>query len=313
MKWNKSRIEEILPHVAAEIQLLQPSLSRADDIFIWQPLQSGTYTSRSGYYTVAMQNTSQINTPVGTFNWINHIWAEKYSPKVKLFMWSIIQKAIPLGEELHKRGIQSDVSCKRCKGVETTAHTFFDCPFAQEVWKLIPLKQGVHLATGIDFKEAVVAFKQSFCLPPLGITTNILLWVCWALWSTRNTLLFENRLFTPTEVATKAITLTREWSNAQIQHQVTNKPVPCTGGNRRISSTPSPVTTCKTDAAFDKGTMRAGFAWIFTDPSGSCLYQGSAAQDRISSPLMAEALALRSGITTAVELGFKSSTFYLTI
>ena len=69
-------------------------------------------------------------------------------------MWSIIQKAIPLEEELQRRGIQSETSCKRCKGIETATHTFFECPFAKEVWELISLKQVVHLATGIEFKEA---------------------------------------------------------------------------------------------------------------------------------------------------------------
>ncbi|XP_056852225.1 uncharacterized protein LOC130501344 [Raphanus sativus] len=67
--------------------------------------------------------------------------------------------------------------------------------------------------------------------------------------------------------------------------------------------------TCKTDAAFDHGTMRAGFAWIFTVPTGFCFHQGSATEDSISSLLMAEAIALRHGVTTAVELGLQKLIF----
>lgn len=51
-----------------EIQMLQPGNTNTEDIFAWQPLQS----------------------------------------KVKLFLWSIAQEALPLGEALQRRGIQAE-------------------------------------------------------------------------------------------------------------------------------------------------------------------------------------------------------------
>lgn len=62
-----------LPLVAKEVQMLQPGHKEAGDIYVWQPLQSGVYSTKSGYYTAA---------------------------KMKLFMWSIAQEALPLGELL---------------------------------------------------------------------------------------------------------------------------------------------------------------------------------------------------------------------
>lgn len=60
--------------------------------------------------------------------------------------------------------------------------------------------------------------------------------------------------------------------------------------------------TCRTDASWDKNSMRAGLAWIFKRNSNGEQRQGSETQSFVSSPLMAEALAIRSAITMAVEL-----------
>lgn len=53
-------------------------------------------------------------------------------------------------------------------------HIFFNYPFALEVWKHIPLKNAVHVAVEIEFKEALILFKETICLPPTGIVGAIL-------------------------------------------------------------------------------------------------------------------------------------------
>ena len=106
MKWNKKRIEELLPLVAEEIQMIHPGNQGTEDIYVWQPLQTGKYTAKSGYYTAAMKG-QRIQEPIpDAFEWVKDIWNAKCSPKMKLFLWSIIQEAIPLGELLQRRGIQ---------------------------------------------------------------------------------------------------------------------------------------------------------------------------------------------------------------
>ena len=302
MQWNKSRIEKFLPLVAKEVQMLQPGHKEAGDIYVWQPLQSGVYSTKSGYYTAAMKDQIHVRPSDGSFDWIKDIWAEKSSPKMNLFMWSIAQEALPLGELLQKRGIQSGVACVRCNEVESATHTFFNCPFAQEVWKLIPMKRVVHIATDIDFKNAVVAFRQAVCLPPTGITTTILPWVCWALWSARNRRIFENHTLTAINVATKALRLAREWLNAQNQSGEVSGSVPQPKQAQQLQRNTETTGTFRSDAAYDKQSRRAGLAWIFKKPSGIHLNQGAITHDLVSSPLMAEALALRSGLLSAVNL-----------
>ncbi|XP_018465291.2 uncharacterized protein LOC108836659 [Raphanus sativus] len=226
---------------------------------------------------------------------------------MKLFVWSIIQKALPLGENLQQRGLLSGARCKRCNEVETAIHTFFRCPFAQEVWKRVPLNCVVHLATLESFTDVVVALKRTFCLPPTGITGTILPWICWVIWIARNQLVFENKPTSPAEAATKGLRLAREWSSAQSSIEVIKTPKPRgTHSRRRMQLTVEDplLMTCRSDAAWDVRTKRAGLAWILTDSKGSCITQETVTQDKINSPLIAEALALRSALLSAGNLGF---------
>ncbi|KAF3574722.1 hypothetical protein F2Q69_00060968 [Brassica cretica] len=177
MKWNKKRVEELLPQVATEVQLLHPGHANTEDIFIWQPLQSGTYTT-----------------------------------------------------------------------------------------------------------------KTAVCLPPSGIATTILPWVLWAIWSTRNLHVFENRILSPMETATKALNLGREWNKAQQQIQSVKKVILTSRRSTGNNGESGTYTTCRSDAAYDKRSKRAGIAWIFSNGKGTHLSH------------VVEAIALRSGLLSALEL-----------
>ena len=77
LQWNKSRIEEILPDFNAQIQCLKPSKEGAEDIFVWLTIQTGVYTTRSGYKSrarnkdyLAPQTAPALSTVELEFNWI---------------------------------------------------------------------------------------------------------------------------------------------------------------------------------------------------------------------------------------------------
>lgn len=139
LQWNEKRIEEVLPQLAPQIKCLRPSERGAEDIYVWQPVKSGLYTTKSGYNSAIRSSTTTPRLPETKFDWISDVWSGSFSPKMRVFVWSIIQGALPLGHNLQKRGIMSNTSCFSCQGSETMMHTFFECPVAIEVWKQIPL------------------------------------------------------------------------------------------------------------------------------------------------------------------------------
>lgn len=242
------------------------------------------------------------------FNWQKDIWSIKTSPKLQLFLWSTVQGALPLGVELQRRGMNSAALCPRCKAVESATHVFFHCPFAKEVWSHIPLATPVHIAEGVDFKGALVRFRQALCLPPSGVVSPVLPWICWTLWTARNKLIFEDKVTRPIETATKGVSAALEWCQAQ---STKNSEIVCRLPSRsepRNATRSPPELSCFVDAAWDASTKRAGLACFFPGDRSESPFTGAQMIASVSSPLLAESLALRRGIEKALEAGFTTIT-----
>lgn len=260
---SRCRVSSFLSvsELSEQIQSLKPSMSGAEDIYIWHPLPSGVYSTKSGYNAVA-------NTP-------------RYDPE--------------------RRGMMANVNCLRCGEKETAMHAFFLCPFAKAVWQQVPLLREIDIAVTDDFESAVVKFCRAICLPPSGISTPILSWICWAIWIARNRLIFEDKRSNPSDVVLKGLTLAQEWIQAQSFNQKGLKGLlQEVRGQQDEEGSPTP--TCYTDASWNATTKKSGSAWIISYSPEASLREGSAIVDNVSSPLMAEALALRSGLIAAAEL-----------
>lgn len=302
LRWNKQRIAEVLPELSDQIQALQPSRSGAEDVYIWQPLPSGIYTTKSGYNLAA--NTPRqisLSTNLQEFNWVKDVWSIKAPPKLRVFIWSILKKAISLGENFQRRGLLSNIACPRCGDLETPMHAFFLCSFAQEVWQKAPITSMVQIDAADDFQSFLVKSRQIKCLPPTGITTPILPWLCWSLWIARNKLIFDDRKLTPSEVILSVLTSAREWVQAQDTIPQKHKGSPQAAPLHRDDRTRQ-ITTCNTDASWNSTTRKAGLAWIISSPTSNHTHEGSLCTGNVKSPLIAEALAIRSGLLAAADL-----------
>ncbi|KAG5379633.1 hypothetical protein IGI04_027475, partial [Brassica rapa subsp. trilocularis] len=64
-------------------------------------------------------------------------------------------------------------------------------------------------------KSALILSTTKRNLPPTGITINLLPWICWFLWISRNQLTFENRRSSPAALITKGLKAAQEWELAQ--------------------------------------------------------------------------------------------------
>ncbi|KAG5397119.1 hypothetical protein IGI04_018933 [Brassica rapa subsp. trilocularis] len=269
------------PNFRAQIQCIKPSSTGTEDSFIWHQTASGIYSTKSGYF--ATNNPQQqiiLARSERDFSWIRDIWAEKFSSKIKTFLWSIIHKAISLGSNLQKRGLASATLCVRCQETETEMHCFFICQYSKKVWELVPHSKAVHLAAGTNFSDVVVRFRKAICLPPSAI------------WTSRNTFIFERRHQTPEETTLKGIKLAREWSTSQaLVRDKSDLP------HNRPRESPQTISdsnrvTCKTDAAWNKEKLAAGLGWVFSGPRLESPIKGSMVESSIGSPLIAEASAI---------------------
>ncbi|XP_013624812.1 PREDICTED: uncharacterized protein LOC106330980 [Brassica oleracea var. oleracea] len=255
-EWNRELIGRILPTAATEILSI--------------PKKDGVYSTKTGYYTnISMKEATQLQpAPQHPCSWNTDIWRGDFSPKLRVFLWEIVKGALPLGENLEKRSILSNSKCIHCGFRKTATHLFLHCRFAASIWEMSPLLHVERITSATTFATVLKESKKTLNLPPSGLISGPLFpWICWTIWTSRNQLIFENKVFSPLETLTKAICLSREWQEAQLK------------GNTQFLSTQKlnqginarnnmGGVSVYTDASWKEGVNKAGLGWLFKDHLG---------------------------------------------
>ena len=122
--------------------------------------------------------------------------------------------------------------------------------------------------------------------------------MCWSIWKDSNSLIFERERAQPEDVAMKGISLAREWNEAQgskVKAQKTHT-IPQISKTRDLPQSNPQIAVCMTDASWDANRLRVGLAWVLTGAPATVVRNGTSIQDFVTSPLVAEALAIREGL-----------------
>lgn len=83
----------LVQNLADKIQCLRPSQEGVDDAFIWQPSTSGIYSTKSGYHSamISVFNPTNARLPPGrSIDWYKDVWSGSCSPKLRVFLWSVL-------------------------------------------------------------------------------------------------------------------------------------------------------------------------------------------------------------------------------
>jgi hypothetical protein len=145
-RWrNRQLINTIfMPFEVEQIsQIPITNISRNDE-FTWPKSRDDNYTVKSGYQAIKDWNndsmslsTSRINTPNPMWQ---KLWKQRIPPKYNTLIWRIIQNAIPVNNNLRKRGINCYPLCPRCnESIEDQTHVFSNCIWAKQIWFASPL------------------------------------------------------------------------------------------------------------------------------------------------------------------------------
>ncbi|XP_056843438.1 uncharacterized protein LOC130495882 [Raphanus sativus] len=298
--WDLNAIRQHLPLYEDRIlEIILSSLNKPDELS-WLPETSGCYTSRSGY---ALARKAQLNEVTVQYPWRKCIWNLHTSPKIKNFLWRTTNGALPVGSTLLIRGLQAEAKCKRCGELETPLHLFLTCPFAAQVWDLVPALHKPVAGTIASMRELLSNNSRMVNLPPTGLGLSPLFpWIYWLLWKNRNRLVFEGKSFTAVELVTKALKEARSWEEATAADKV---PPPTYPPRPRF---PAPQTStafnCFTDGAWDPISGNSGQGWVFVDPSGVEVRHHFSNRLHVAAPIVAEALAVKAALLDAVTHDF---------
>ena len=117
-------------------------------------------------------------------------------PKIKVFLWQLYQKALPVRGTLLRRGMAINPVCPLClEDIETNGHIFKDCHSTIKIWQSA-IQHGWLLAytepkNNFDIYQWLVKIKNHKQPKVLQQTAFLL----WSIWKHMNAIVFRNDIF----------------------------------------------------------------------------------------------------------------------
>ncbi|KAF3522779.1 hypothetical protein F2Q69_00046286, partial [Brassica cretica] len=114
--------------------------------------------------------------------------------------------------------------------------------------------------------------SRAINIPPLGAKEALFPWILWGIWTAKNYLIFENGVFDPSDIFSKAVANARDWNEAQ-----RSPPTPSTVQSYRLLPSPANIFAlqCFTDAAWNAAMNKAGCSWYMVNCENDVILQGT--------------------------------------
>ncbi|XP_062099964.1 uncharacterized protein LOC133805803 [Humulus lupulus] len=168
----------------------------------------GHYTVKSAHSLIQKREITEVAEEVSVY-W-KRLWKLSIPPKVKSFLWQASTNCLPTKCNLQLKGISVNDLCPFCNSCrESTSHVLFSCSFSQVCWNLLGVQ--------IDPDDLGV-FADRFAKLLDSIHADNLLHIpmlCWALWKSRNELIWNQKGAEASEIVTLARITLEQWKNAQ--------------------------------------------------------------------------------------------------
>ncbi|XP_024014707.1 uncharacterized protein LOC112088547 [Eutrema salsugineum] len=296
--WNEREIQRLVVEEDAEIILSMRVNSRSEkDLLGWHYNKTGLYTVKSGYWLAAHTHKRILHPPSGNANLKQLIWKLKIAPKIKHFLWRVVSSAIPTGENLKRRHMTRNSLCLRClSSEETSNHLFFECTYAQQIWRASGFPNPSVINMGLNFEEKLEAILKRSSLLPHRVH-QYALWIFWRIWKSRNTLLFQQKQIPWLTTLKLAESDAKEWLDVyQLvdrynQPDFHQKPTSMARHHRWLRAKEGWL-KCNYDGMYIKERNNAKAGWILRDENGVFKGAGQAESNAAQTPLESEAQAL---------------------
>ncbi|XP_018461346.2 uncharacterized protein LOC108832354 [Raphanus sativus] len=114
-----------------EEELLKCTVNDADDVGLWKQKENVFKSKFSTRHTWNILRTRSEEC-----NWSKGIWFSYATPKFAFLAWLANHNRLSTGDRMMSWGGNSNVGCSFCDvEMETRNHIFFECEYAEAVWK----------------------------------------------------------------------------------------------------------------------------------------------------------------------------------
>ncbi|KAJ4792133.1 RNA-directed DNA polymerase (reverse transcriptase)-related family protein [Rhynchospora pubera] len=120
-----------LVDILQQVPFFNLSVMSENSIATWKWTANGIFSSSSAYGVLS--NTGLIS------KYHLALWKVKSPPRVKVFLWILLQDRLLTQQNLIVRGWPCPTSCPCCNTslMETTDHLFLHCQYATSIWSLV--------------------------------------------------------------------------------------------------------------------------------------------------------------------------------
>lgn len=185
--WDVDHLTSIFGYLATMriiATVKPPTAHNGKDRLIFDPSTNGAFSVKKTYQLLLSQDTdTQQNTPSQGHSIWKSIWKKgKIVPRVRLFLWKLVNEGLPLSGILASRTSKGDPTCATCcQGEESVNHFAFLCPFSRLCWFSadFPIRSE-HMAA--DIREVLAYLSSVVSDEEWTIIAHSL----WAIWRCRN-------------------------------------------------------------------------------------------------------------------------------
>ncbi|KAH9784956.1 reverse transcriptase domain-containing protein [Citrus sinensis] len=300
-QWNEGLINQHFGKEDAEMILRIPLPSRPmEDQIVWHYDKKGIYSVKSGYQVALKEKFPDIpNCSNQKTNQWSVIWTLSLPEKIKIFTWRAAKNLLPTAENLWKRKVLPQPTCQLCgTKMKTTAHALMECKSARAVWKTTKFAADI----GNIAHQDILSFVHE-AVRRMGKTdANLVIALCWVIWSARNHVLFRGKRDEPCIIAAKAEAVVDSFKRIQAPGRI------LTAGDQmttRASWSPPPSGWVKinVDAAINLEEHRVGLGIIIRDANKDIIAAAVKSTKLHSDVTFAEAEAMNWGLSVAIEKG----------
>ncbi|XP_050231746.1 uncharacterized protein LOC126680641 [Mercurialis annua] len=318
-KWNSALVSRLFDEedYAAILNIPIP-YSHVADRLVWDFTKDGQYTVKSGYYKELLIKDAGVDShsyfpSLRKSEW-KVLWQLKIPSKIRIFIWKLLHKGIPIAEGLNFR-IKSNLNCPHCHEKEDIHHMLFNCDFARRTWFLSDL----HLISGQIPNQTFDVIWSNF-LSNLHSAAerewflSVFAFNAWSIWKARNSAVFKDSSWTIEDTTSYARQSKKDYdeANAAQLSKVTateKKFRKCK--TRHLSRSPllSDAITIQYDGGISKETQSGSVAGIAFNNSGQSLGSFARSFRGMWDPGIVEFLALREASSWAKFNGWNNVIF----
>jgi ribonuclease HI len=290
--WNLQEIRNLLPdHMIDQINGVSAAAeSLGEDNPSWPYSSNGTFTVQSAYDLILNLNNSDSNL------W-NNVWKWEGPQKIKCFFWLVLKDGLKTNDKRNRCRISLNSNCALCSTErESPLHLLRDCSMVTPIWNRFGFD--FHMDNSGDIRNWFGRF-----LNPSQNDRHVLFGIInWCIWTHRNQLVFEDKMFDWQAVVLHVGNLLLD-----ISHTVTTPPhMDKSYHNIQVGWTRpgNGWVKCNTDGAVIAQNHQAGCGGVFRDELGSWM-GGFTRMVGNCSVIMAELWGILSALQFVQEKGYQ--------